>query len=67
LKNNLVASSRLNLDTALARRITVVLLLKLCILFSIWKLWFSNPHAEDMSLPAHEVQERLLGPADTRR
>ena len=67
MKNNRVAPGRLIHDTALARRITVVLLLKLCILFSIWKLWFANPHAEDMRLPAHEVQERLLGPADTRR
>jgi len=50
-------------DTALARKITVVLLIKIVFLTVIWALWFSHPETEDMSLPKEKVVERLLAPA----
>jgi hypothetical protein len=52
-------------DAALARRIAIVLAVKVCFLVAIKQLWFSAPPAVDMTMPTQTVEQRILGPAPT--
>lgn len=52
---------RLAVDLALARKIAIVLVIKVCFLMTIKQLWFSHPQAVDMTMPTERVEQRLLG------
>jgi hypothetical protein len=61
------APQPLAFDTALARKIAIVLAMKVCFLVAIKQLWFSTPQAVDMTMPTDAVEQRLLGPAPQRQ
>lgn len=47
----------------LHRHITILLLLKVCLLWLIWHNWFSQPAAPHMQMPPQRVDAHfLLGP-----
>lgn len=46
----------------LALAITLALLLKVLILFALWKAFFSTPQAKHMRMPTEQVEQRLLNP-----
>lgn len=48
----------------LAAAITAALLLKLLILYGLWRAFFAQPQAVHMHMPAARVAQHLLGPAD---
>jgi hypothetical protein len=55
------ATQRLVVDKALARKIAIVLAVKVCFLVAMKQLWFSQPQAVDMTMPTQAVEQRLLG------
>jgi hypothetical protein len=48
-------------DVALARKITLVLAIKVCFIFAMKQLWFSEPQAENMTMPTDAVERHVLG------
>lgn len=48
-------------DVALARKLTLVLVIKLCFIFAMKQLWFSEPGTEGMSMPIDAVERHVLG------
>lgn len=49
-------------DVALARKLTLVLVVKLCFILAMKQLWFSEPKTDGMSMPIDAVERHLLGP-----
>ena len=48
-------------DVALARKLTLVLAIKVCFIFAMKQLWFSEPQAENMTMPTDAVEQHVLG------
>ncbi|WP_293935178.1 cytochrome oxidase putative small subunit CydP [Iodobacter sp.] len=56
---------RINKRLPLWQEITVVLLIKMALLFAIWKCFFSEPVAKHMLVPQPMMTERFLGTASS--
>lgn len=41
--------------------ITILVIIKVCILLVIKKLWFSEPIAKKMQVPQQKIEQKLLG------
>jgi len=48
---------------SLAAAITAALLLKMLILYALWRAFFAQPQAVHMHMPAAQVEQHLLGSA----
>jgi hypothetical protein len=48
-------------DVALARKLTLVLAIKLCFIVAMKQLWFSEPKTDGMSMPIDAVERHVLG------
>lgn len=47
---------------SLALAITLAILVKLLLLFGLWKAFFSQPQAKHMRMPTARVEQHLLAP-----
>jgi hypothetical protein len=56
---------RISKRLPLWQEITVVLLIKMALLFVLWKCFFSEPVAKHMLVPQPMVAERFLGTASS--
>ncbi len=45
----------------LALEITLILVVKVALLFVLWKLCFSQPQVKKMRMPTNQVEQHLLG------
>ena len=45
------------------RDILILLVIKLILLFLVWRLWFSHPQAVHMNVPADQLEQHLLTPS----
>ena len=48
----------------LAVELTVLVCLKLALLYLIWQIWFSSPLAKDMQVAPSDVARHVLGDAN---